>query len=99
MGGRHPDPRGTPMARKKKRPGGTRPHRRPHSKGSPPPPSSLPPLGDPRVAEGSLWEFVREQSGRAEPETPLDRAQALVYRAFRERDPGARARLAREALA
>ncbi len=45
-----------------------------------------------------MREFLRGLVGPAE-ETPLSKAQDLVYQAFDERDPGKRAGLARKALA
>ena len=45
-----------------------------------------------------MWEAVDEITGTAAPETPLRRAQALVYEAFGQPDPVDRVRLARQAL-
>jgi tetratricopeptide (TPR) repeat protein len=46
-----------------------------------------------------MQQFRRAQWGQAEPETPLDKAQALMYRAFGEPDDQRRVQLAHDALA
>jgi hypothetical protein len=48
--------------------------------------------------EGSLQDLVRSLQGEPAPDTPLARAQDLMYRAFEEKDDERRAELAREAL-
>jgi tetratricopeptide (TPR) repeat protein len=83
------------MARKKRQPGG-RPPRRARPKQLPP---EQPPLPDRRVLEGSLYQFGRSQQGDDAPDTPLSRAQEVMYQAFGERDPRRRVQLARDALA
>jgi tetratricopeptide (TPR) repeat protein len=45
-----------------------------------------------------MQQFGRSMQGQADPDTPLAQAQALVYRAFEERDEQRRIQLAREAL-
>src|SRR5262245_15631563 len=84
---------GTPMARKRRQ-HSERPSRRQHV-----PPPTPPTFPDPRVTEGVMWQFVREQQGEAGHDTPRSRAQELVYRACEDQDEGRKARLAREALA
>src|SRR4051794_16964789 len=49
-------------------------------------------LPDPQVMEGVMRQFVAD-------DTPLGKAQALVYQAFKEPDEGRRVELARDALA
>ncbi len=80
------------MARKKQ-PGGDRPKRRGPSRLDP---ADLP---DPRAREGTLQQFIQSQQGEAGRDTPLSKAQALMYRAFEEKDEGRRVQLAKEALA
>ena len=82
------------MARKRRRPGGSRPKRR-RSEG---PVGGMPELPDPRASEGVMQGFVRSLQGGADVDTPLAKAQTLVYRAFGEDDEGRRLQLAREAL-
>ena len=82
------------MARKQRKPGGDEPKRRRRQ----PPPADLPDLPDPRSMEGALRQFVRSQQGEPESSTPLDRAQAILNRAFAEPDEDRRIRLAKEAL-
>jgi tetratricopeptide (TPR) repeat protein len=82
------------MAKKKRKRDGRPPKRRNRSS---PPPSDLP-FVDPRALEGSTYELVRELRGKTGAETPLDRAQEIMYRAFREDDDERRVQLAREAL-
>jgi tetratricopeptide (TPR) repeat protein len=83
------------MARKKRRPDGDRrPHRRPVKPAAPDP---LPDLPDPRAVEGVMHDFVKPMQG-GDADTPLERAQALMYQAFEESGEGQRARLAHEAL-
>src|SRR5438046_655136 len=80
------------MARKKRQPHGDRPkHRRP----SRPAHSDLP---DRRATEGAMQEFVHLQRNEAAPDTPLRKAQALMYQAFEEEDEDLRVQLAKEAL-
>ena len=77
------------MARKKREPGGETPQRRPQR------PADLP---DPRVLEGAMQQVVAGLQGRADQDTPLAKAQALMYRAFEEPDEQRRVRLAKDAL-
>jgi tetratricopeptide (TPR) repeat protein len=53
---------------------------------------------DRRALERTMKEIARQISGDRGVETPLDRAQDLMYEAFGERDPEVRVRLARRAL-
>jgi tetratricopeptide (TPR) repeat protein len=50
------------------------------------------------VLEGTTQQFVRSLQGEAGQDTPLARAQELVYQACEEPDADRRARLARDAL-
>src|SRR5205807_5804747 len=59
------------------------------------PPRDLP---DRRAMEGVMQEFVRSLQGKGQ-DTPLGKAQALMYRAFEEDDEQRRVELAQEALA
>jgi tetratricopeptide (TPR) repeat protein len=77
------------MARKKRKPDGEKPKRRPQR------PAALP---DRRALEGSMRQFVAGLQGGAGRDTPLDKAQALMYRAFEEPDEERRVELAKEAL-
>ena len=79
------------MAKKKPQPGGKRPNRRP-----PPAPADLP---DRRAMEGVIKQFTAQLQGNAGAQTPADRAQAIIYGAFAERDEGRRVQIARDALA
>src|SRR5690348_8580451 len=79
------------MARKRREPGGRGPSRR-----RPVSPGGLP---DRRATEGVLREAVRALRGEADPDTPLGKAEAVLYRAFEEPDEGRRVQLAKEALA
>lgn len=58
------------------------------------PPTAL----DRRVVEEGLRELVHSMEDRSRPDTPLERAQSVMYRAFQERDETRRVQLAREAL-
>jgi tetratricopeptide (TPR) repeat protein len=49
--------------------------------------------------EGALHKLAAELQGRLDRDTPLDRAQAIVYRAFEERHAQRRIQMAKEALA
>jgi tetratricopeptide (TPR) repeat protein len=76
------------MARKKRRPEGDRPRdRRPALPGD---------IPDRRTMEGFMRDLV---AGVGNEDTPLAKAQALMYRAFGEPDEQRRVRLANEALA
>lgn len=79
------------MARKRRKPDRDRPGRT-----SRPSPASHPP--DRRAMEGVLQDFARSLQGDAE-DTPLSRAQALMYQAFDEADEERRLQLAKDALA
>lgn len=52
-----------------------------------------------RSLEGTVRQFVSGLKGRAQPDTPLGRAQNLIYDAFEESDPERRVQLAEQALA
>src|SRR3954468_13794172 len=78
------------MARKKRRPKSNRPPRRAGA------PDVLP---DPRASEAVMSSFIAGLHGGAAPDTPLARAQGVMYRAFEQRNPAEQVRLAREALA
>src|SRR6516225_3912723 len=80
------------MARKKREPGGRGPKRR----RAKPPPDKLP---DRRAMEGVMQQLVAGLQGQAQQDTPLGKAQALMYRAFEEPDEQNRIQLARDALA
>jgi tetratricopeptide (TPR) repeat protein len=77
------------MARKKRK-DEDRPRR------SAPPPESMP---DPTAMEGMLRQFLAGMHGQAEDDTPLGKAQSLIYRAHAEPDERRRVQLARDALA
>ena len=77
------------MARQKRKPDGGKRKRRPQR------PADLP---DRRALEGAMRQFVAGQHGEADRDTPLDKAQALMYRAFEEPDEERRIQLANEAL-
>ncbi len=77
------------MAKKKRKHDGERPKRRP------PRPADLP---DRRAMEGTMQQLVAGLQGQTDQDTPLAKAQALMYRAFEERDAKRRVQLAREAL-
>ena len=62
------------MARRRRRPDDETPNRR-----RPVPPRSLP---DRRAMEGAMQQLVAGLQGRADQDTPLGKAQALMYRAF-----------------
>src|SRR5579871_1074697 len=80
------------MARKKRKPGGRGPQRR-----RPTPP--LENLPDRRAMEGMMQQLVAGLQGQAHQDTPLGKAQALMYRAFEESDEKKRIQLAKDALA
>ena len=84
---------GCPMARKKRQghEGGGRRSR--------PPTGDVPDLLDRRETEGRLRHLLRQLRGQAEDDTPLGKAQALLYRAFEEPDEQRRVQLAKDALA
>jgi ST7 protein len=77
------------MAGKKRKPDGERPKPRRQ------PPADLP---DRRAMEGRMQELVAGLQGHTDQDTPLARAQTLVYRAFEEPDEVRRIQLARDAL-
>jgi tetratricopeptide (TPR) repeat protein len=97
------------MARRKRYPHGDRPHRRrpakPPDESIPviptgpefPDLSDVPDLPDPRASEGALHELIRPMRGDT-ANSSLDRAQELMYQAFRETDDVRQAEMAREAL-
>src|SRR5580692_3408779 len=76
------------MARKRRN-DGERPKRRPK------PPEDLP---NPTAMEAVLRQFVAGLHGQADENTPLGKAQSLMYRAFQEPDERRRVQLARDAL-
>jgi tetratricopeptide (TPR) repeat protein len=78
------------MARRKREPGGQGPSRR-----RPVTPAGL---SDRRAMEGVMREAVRSLQGEADQDTPLGKAQALIYQAFEEQDEQRRVQLANEAL-
>jgi tetratricopeptide (TPR) repeat protein len=80
------------MAKKKRKPAGRVPQRRRPQRQ----PESLP---DRRVMEGVVQQFVAGLRGESNPDTPLGKAQTLMYRAFDEPDEKRRAQLANDALA
>src|SRR5262245_66628489 len=80
------------MARKKREPGGRGPKRRRQK----PPLDKLP---DRRAMEGMMQQFVAGLRGESDQDTPLAKAQALLYRAFEEPDDQRRVQLAKDALA
>lgn len=87
-----PDPQSeSPKGPKRARP---KPKPKPKPKPDPGPPTPLP---DHRALEGLMRGLLGEVAGPTE-ETPLDRAQEVVYRAFEEPDPRKRAKLAKQAL-
>jgi hypothetical protein len=49
--------------------------------------------------EGATQQHLRAQRGQADQDTPLGKAQALMYRAFEEPNEQRRVRLAQDALA
>src|SRR2546427_608444 len=79
-----------PMAKKKRKPDGEKPKRLPQR------PADLP---DRRAMEGVMQQLVAGLRGQADQDTPLGKAQALMYRAFEERDKQLRVQLAQDALA
>ncbi len=56
------------------------------------------PIPDRRVLERGLRDLSRQLAGDDGLETPLDRAQDVMYEAFGERDPAVRVKLANRAL-
>jgi tetratricopeptide (TPR) repeat protein len=78
--------------KKRKPPGGRRPQRQ-----RPTPP--LENLPDRRVMEGVMQQLVDGLQGQDNQDTPLRKAQALIYQAFQEPVEGRRVELAHEALA
>lgn len=77
------------MAKRKRKPDGDKPKRKPRR------PSGLP---DRRSMEGVLRQLVAGVQGGASSDTPLARAQDLLDQAFREADERRRVELARQAL-
>ena len=64
-----------------------------------PPTGDVPDLLDRRETEGRLRHLLRQMRGQAEDDTPLGKAQTLLYRAFEEPDQERRVQLAQDALA
>jgi tetratricopeptide (TPR) repeat protein len=56
------------------------------------------PLPDRRAIEGVMQQFVAGLQGQVDQDTPLAKAQALIYRAFEEPDEQGRVQLANDAL-
>jgi tetratricopeptide (TPR) repeat protein len=83
------------MARKKRRDRDNRKKRRREQ----PSPGNTPPLPNRRALEGVMQQFVVGLQGEAGHDTPLVKAQALMYRAFEESDEHRRVHMAIEALA
>jgi tetratricopeptide (TPR) repeat protein len=83
------------MARKKRKPEGDRPKKRRRSR----PPESIADLPDRRAMEGAMQQLVAGLRGEADLNTPLGKAQALLYRAFEEPHGERRVQLAKDALA
>jgi tetratricopeptide (TPR) repeat protein len=79
------------VAKKKRKPQGDRPKRRPSKR-----PETLP---DPRALEGAMRQFVRAQRGEAGEPTPLDQAHEHLLHAYQEPDEQRRVQLAKDALA
>jgi tetratricopeptide (TPR) repeat protein len=76
--------------------------RQPHGEGgrrSRPAPGEVPDLLDRRETEGRLRHLLGQLRGQAQEDTPLGKAQAVVYRAFEEPDAQRQVRLAQDALA
>jgi tetratricopeptide (TPR) repeat protein len=80
------------MARKKRKPDGRGPKRRRQE----PPLDKLP---DRRAMEAVMQQLVAGLQDQAQQDTPLGKAQALMYRAFEEADEQRRVQLAKDALA
>jgi tetratricopeptide (TPR) repeat protein len=80
------------MASKKRGPDGRDPKKR-----RPKPP--LDKLPDRRAMESVMQQLVARLQGPAQQDTPLGKAQALMYRAFEEPDEQRRVQLAKDALA
>ena len=78
-----------PMAKKMRKPGGRKPQKQPND---------LPDLPDRRLLERTMRQLEGGLQERGTGNTPLDKAQEIMYRAFEERDNGRRAQLARKAL-
>ncbi len=76
------------MAKKKRKPGGDKPRRRRQ-------PDELP---DRRLMERTMRQLVGGLQGQGQPDTPLAKAQDIVYRAFEERDVSRKVQLAQQAL-
>jgi tetratricopeptide (TPR) repeat protein len=87
------------MAKKKRKPDRKSPRRRnpPASRSQPPP--DFAELPDRRSLEAVMRQQIAALQGQPPADTPLTRAQALLDRAFGERDEQRRVQLAREALA
>ena len=80
------------MARKKREPGGRSPKKRRQN----PPLEMLP---DRRAMESVMQQLVAGLQGQADQNTPLGKAQAIMYRAFDEPNEKKRILLAKDALA
>ncbi|MBV8076943.1 MAG: tetratricopeptide repeat protein [Planctomycetaceae bacterium] len=82
------------MAKKKRQP----PKKKPSSPRREPDREAMPPIPDRRALEAVMRQLHLGIAGPAE-DTPLSRAQDLIYKAFEARDGRERAELARRALA
>jgi tetratricopeptide (TPR) repeat protein len=89
------------MAKKKRKSTGKSPRSRSGSPSGPSEDSSEPSnLPDRRVLEGLMHQFLEAAGGQAgpEPDTPLGRAQKIMYEAFDADDPEEKVALARQAI-
>src|SRR6516162_9393699 len=82
------------MAKRKGKPDRKPPGRRGRSR---PTPADLPEIPDRRAMEELMQRLMAGESG-GDPDTPLGKAQQVMYQAFRTPDPDERANLARKAL-
>src|SRR6266702_2695089 len=77
------------MARMKREPDDGKPRRRPQLPAD---------LHDRRAMEGMMQQLVAGLQGEANQDTPLGKAEAIIYRAFEEPDEKRRVQLAAEAI-
>jgi hypothetical protein len=82
------------MAKKNRPPEGEGPKRRRRAR----PPADLPALPDRRAMERVMQQLVGDLGGGADQDTPLAKAQELMYQAFEEPNEARRVRLAQQAL-
>ena len=83
------------MAKKKRKPPKRSPNRAIRSR---PQSYSPPELPDRRAIEGVMKGFLGEMLGGPAAETPLDKAQELMYQAFGTPDPEEQVKLAKQAI-